>query len=420
MLLGIALWSIGLLLPAPSPLPRARRVSKIAASISAPGTPLTSSVDFVNPLDVAGFAEPNGWGCIAGDASELPLLVFLPGMDGSLFTPFMQYPELGSCFELACLRHVEGLGSRTSFDQLTEAVVNYTSHHLQSGRRVLLMGESFGASLAIAVASKLEEQEQPSTTLAGVVVVNPATSYRRSALATLGPICASLSGPLLYPLYLLSLVALAALVLTPQTQAPAMIATLASLKTQALLCNPYRESYLGRVALSAFLGRRGRGFEIGPLLAIQTFAPEDLAFRLSAWLAPGADVANAALPGLRSGSTPMLALVGDLDLLLPSVDEARRLAAEVGEDNWRGTVVVPGAGHASTLGNRVNVLAEIRKAFAQELSPSLRDEAELTPLPDADEGLGWERGLLDRPYEPLKVDDYVRYARGGDMYPSKL
>ena len=61
----------------------------------------------------------------------------------------------------------------------------------------------------------------------GLVLVNPATSYERSALARIGPICASLQGPLLYPLYLLSLVGFAALVLTPTYQAPAFISMLA-------------------------------------------------------------------------------------------------------------------------------------------------------------------------------------------------
>ena len=181
---------------------------------------------------------------------------------------------------------------------------------METGGVWLLVGESFGASLAVAVAAQIDEDPA----MMGLVVVNPATSYRRSALATVGPVCGALSGPFLYPLYLVSLVALAALVLTPATQAPAFLALLASLKSPTLLANPYRESYLGRVALSAFLGQRGPGLEIGSLLAINVFAPEDLAFRLSEWLAPAADVANEALPHLVR-TTPILAVVGDTDRL---------------------------------------------------------------------------------------------------------
>ena len=61
-------------------------------------------VKFVNPLEVDGFAEPGGWGTLD---EELPLLYFFPGMDGSLSTPFMQYCELSTSFELACMCHAE-------------------------------------------------------------------------------------------------------------------------------------------------------------------------------------------------------------------------------------------------------------------------------------------------------------------------
>ena len=48
------------------------------------------------------------------------------------------------------------------------------------------------------------------------------------------------------------------------------------LQIPTLLNNPYREAWLGRVALGAILGLRAPGHEIGPLLAITPFKPEDL------------------------------------------------------------------------------------------------------------------------------------------------
>lgn len=194
----------------------------------AQGTP---PIKFVNPLDVDGFAEPGGWR--GKDGSEKvappPLLYFLPGMDGSLSTPFMQYPELATNFELSCLTHTNGLESRASFEELTELCADEIMASARSGRQILLVGESFGATLAIAVAHRLQDVSQ----LRGLVLVNPATSYERSALARYGPICASLQGPLLYPLYILSLVAFATLVLTPVYQAPAFIAMLAATKVRS-------------------------------------------------------------------------------------------------------------------------------------------------------------------------------------------
>ena len=88
---------------------------------------------------------------------------------------------------------------------------------------------------------------------------------------------------------------------------------------------------------------------------------------------------------------------------------------------WRGTVLVPGAGHASTLGNRVDLLAEIRKAFPAEAgtdpAADARERGAAWCMPPCDQSEGWARGLLDRTYDPVPPADYVRYARGGDLYP---
>ena len=376
-------------------------------------------VTFVNPLEVDGFAEPGGWGTHA-DPLKLPLLVFLPGMDGSLATPFMQYAELSTTFELACMQHIEGLKSRVSFDELTTACAEAIAGFTAEGRQVLLVGESFGATLAIAVAHELQEQRGSPAGVRGLVLVNPATSYRRSALATVGPLCASLSGPLLAPLYILSLVALAAFILTPAYQAPSFLATISAQKATELNNNPYRESFVGRVAMGAYLGLRGEQLGIGPLLAIDVFEPDDLRFRLDEWLAYGADRVNEA-DLVRELALPTLAVVGDLDRLLPSMEEAGRLRDACGPERWRGTCVVQGAGHASTLGNRVDLLQEIRHAFAPDFEPALRPRVDLVTRAEhpGDEGDGWERGLVDRTYDSLDPADYTQMNRGGRLFPAR-
>ena len=376
------------------------------------------SVTFVNPLEVDGFAEPGGWG-FHEDASSLPLLVFLPGMDGSLATPFMQYAELSTTFELSCLQHVQGLKSRASFDDLTAECVDAIADVARAGgRQVLLVGESFGATLALAVAHELQERHGSVPGLRGLVLVNPATSYRRSALATVGPLCASLLGPLLAPLYAMSLVAFAAYVLTPVYQAPSFLSTITAQKATELNNNPYREAFVGRVAMGAYLGMRSEQLAIGPLLAIDLFTPEELGFRLEQWLAYGADVVSER-DVLRKLNVPVLAVVGALDRLLPSLEEAERLRDACGPARWRGTCVVQGAGHASTLGNRVDLLQEIRKAFGAEFEPPLRPRVDLVDrmAHPGDDGDGWERGLVDRTYDALDPADYTQMNRGGTLFP---
>ena len=106
------------------------------------------------------------------------------------------------------------------------------------------------------------------------------------------------------------------------------------------------------------------------------------------------------------------------------IDEAARLRGVIGGDGgassaggeWRGTVVVPGAGHASTLGNRVDLLEEIRTAFEDtggELRLSSRES--VPQLPAGNPGTGWDRFMLDRNYPGLDPKDYTRYVRGGDL-----
>ena len=141
----------------------ARGLPPLAALRSRPHVSMAAApTSFVNPLDVDGFAEPGGWrgkdgvATLDSDAS-MPILYFLPGMDGSLSTAFMQYPELSTSFELACMRHSDGLASRASFEDLTASCAAEISASAQSGRQVLLVGESFGATLAIAVAHRLQD-----------------------------------------------------------------------------------------------------------------------------------------------------------------------------------------------------------------------------------------------------------------------
>ena len=99
--------------------------------------------------------------------------------------------------------------------------------------------------------------------------------------------------------------------------------------------------------------------------------------------------------------------------------QAERLREACGPDRWRGTVVVQGAGHASTLGNRVDLLQELRTAFGADFEPPLRPRVDLVDrgMHPGDDGEGWERGLVDRTYTSLDPADYTRMTRGGKLFP---
>lgn len=76
--------------------------------------------------------------------------------------------------------------------------------------------------------------------------------------------------------------------------------------------------------------------------------------------------------------------------------------------------MVPGAGHASTLGNRVNLLDEIRTSFASE-ALSLRPKDETPTLPKGDGSDGLWRGMLDRTFPPVPPTEYTRWNGDGDF-----
>ena len=387
-------------------LPNSRAFSRARA-------PTMSCVTFVNPLEVDGFAEPDGWGTTP--AAEKPVLYFLPGMDGSLSTPFMQYCELSTTFELACMQHTDGLESRATFDELSAACADAIAASVADGRQVLLVGESFGATLALAAANELQARGSLAG-VRGLVLVNPATSYRRSTLAAVGPLIAALSG-----------------------RCSRHCTTSRSSRSRRSFSRPStkrrpssRRSRRRRRPSSATTATARRGWGASRWAPTSTSgassspsaAPRDqrlragaARLRLSEWLAYGADqVAERNVAA--NLELPVLGVVGDLDRLLPSIDEAERLRAACGPARWRGTTVVQGAGHASTLGNRVDLLEEIRTAFAADFEPPLPPRLDLVNRAEhpGDDGDGWERGLLDRTYLPLDPADYTQMNRGGSLF----
>ena len=90
----------------------------------------------------------------------------------------------------------------------------------------------------------------------------------------------------------------------------------------------------------------------------------------------------------------------------------------------RRSVIVPAAGHASTLGTQLDLAAELRLAFGAELGvlDGVKDAGgapDLAPV-RAPRGLAtcgedpfvWANGLLPRSYNSLPVGEYAEWNRG--------
>ena len=114
-------------------------------------------------------------------ASDGPLLLFLPGIDGTGGAGATQWARLASQYEVHSLSY--GADDRSTFDECVEACTDF----LQSQQRAaLLVGESAGAVLALGVALRSPESVN------ALCLVNPATSYSDSPLSTIAPLLPNL------------------------------------------------------------------------------------------------------------------------------------------------------------------------------------------------------------------------------------
>jgi len=315
-----------------------------------PSASALHAVNFVSPLLESGYppAVLEAEQCRdLGISNPKPLLLYLPGFDGTLVAPFLQFPELGTIFEV---RGMEvPMDDRSTFQQLRDTVVE----HLASegpDRPVFLMGESFGGLLTVEVALELQSSTSTgrgskATNLCGIVLVNPATCYLRSSLADLGPKVAALPD-WRYPIGVASLLPL----FVDDFGLSQLLLILSSKALPSVIDTPAREAYMGRTAFS--------------LPNKLKFMPKDtLCWRLEEWLTTGNTRINGREDKMKRvlSSLPVLVLAGEEDRTLPAVDEAQRLQGILSDCSVH---YVDGAGHAGTCGSRVDIAALMRNRFS--------------------------------------------------------
>ncbi|KAB1202776.1 hypothetical protein CJ030_MR8G022184 [Morella rubra] len=132
---------------------------------------------------------PPRWFCpvICGcPLKDSPLLLFLPGMDGTGLGLVLHHKALGKYyFTCLCTPNFQTLTEKYLPSERLVKLVEETvrkEHALSPNRPIYLLGDSFGGCLALAVASR-----SPSIDLV-LLLSNPATSFGRSQLQPLFPI----------------------------------------------------------------------------------------------------------------------------------------------------------------------------------------------------------------------------------------
>ncbi|GIL71022.1 hypothetical protein Vretimale_4099 [Volvox reticuliferus] len=227
-------------------------------------------------------------------ASSLPLLVYLPGIDGTGLAAYRQFPLLSACFDLRGVFLPPE--DRTPFHGLVESLAQQLEDEvapLDPSRPVYLLGESFGGLIALELAQRVSCVDR-------LILVNPATSFDRSLWPSLGPLLPALP-PELYRLLPLAL--------SPILSNPLSMAAWNTSNTDPL---PQQAVDL----LSGLL------YLLPELSSLQVvLPPETLSWRLQL-LREGAEAVNASLGKVRQRT---LLLVGESDLVIPSASEAPRL-----------------------------------------------------------------------------------------------
>lgn len=234
---------------------------------------------------------------------QQPLLVYLPGMDGSGRLFDNQVPALHGQFEVRCLALPRD--DRSAWFQLADQTIDLITA-VAAGRPVYLCGESFGACLALQVVA------QAPRLIHRLILVNPASAFHRLPwLHWLGQITAWVPSPM------------------------------------------FPWSTLGSLPMLANLNRIAPTQRDQLLQAVQAVPQTTVAWRMGLLAQFRPDVLN-----LAPWTGPTLILASLADRLLPSPEEAQRLLAVLPQAQ---IYPLPHSGHASLLEQGVNlgsILAE--------------------------------------------------------------
>lgn len=128
---------------------------------------------------------PPRWFCpleCSHPPKDAPVLLFLPGMDGTGLGLILHHQTLADLFEVRCL-HIPVM-DRTPFEGLVKCVEEAIrlEHKVSPTKPIYLVGDSFGGCLALAVAAC-----NPTIDLI-LILANPATSFCKSQLQPFFPL----------------------------------------------------------------------------------------------------------------------------------------------------------------------------------------------------------------------------------------
>lgn len=223
-----------------------------------------------------------------------PLFIFLPGMDGTGELLHTQTTSLDQCFDIRSLAIPQN--NFSDWDELSSAVVDLikAEQEQKPEQTTYLCGESFGGCLALKVLERAPEL------FSRIILVNPASSFRERPYLAWGAVG---TGWMPEPIY----------------------------RSSTILILPFLAA-MGRIAQH---DRRAL------LNAMKSVPPQTVRWRLSLLDRFSVDTQT-----LNQIETPVLLLAAGSDRILPSLEEADRLAEHFPNAQ---IIELPDSGHTCLL-----------------------------------------------------------------------
>ena len=313
---------------------RAARDMQLCAGSAFPASQQTPF--WFDPLDLFAIDEPE-----RPPKQSLPLLVVLPGLDGSGVTAWTQYPELGLSYDLVAMRIPAD--DRSSFDHVVGMVVEQVNAAKAQGREVFVLGESMGAGVALHAATRSGASPPD-----GVILVSPATGWDRTWVGRSRHFLVDLPD---------SLLGLATLFTSYQLLDVEQLWTTARRvvtgERSPLLDTPLRLEYAWRL--------------VGAMPEAFAQPAGTVRHRIAEWTEPTLAIGRKATFSALD-LPPLLIVAGTADLRVPAEEEAWRLkACAKGPCDVQ---LVENAGHAGVTDDRIDLRAILNQWRATHASTS--------------------------------------------------
>jgi pimeloyl-ACP methyl ester carboxylesterase len=257
-----------------------------------------------------------------------PLMVYLPGLDGTGFSASAQFKTISYEFDLICLNIPSA--DRSDADQIVDYVSTYLRKVKEEdpGREIQLIGESMGGAISLYTCIKYPELVSKAT------VINPASSFDKSVWPLLGPLLPQIPEELYGGL--------------PFALAPVLIDPI-RLATEAVEFGNINETLEKMVKLLPALG------------ALATIIPRDTLKHRLQILADACKYINENDgEKLKNIKVPILVVASTNDLLIPSNEEAPRLQKLIGTKKCK-VEILEGRSHAALQEKGIDIVKIMKR-----------------------------------------------------------